>query len=159
MHLSNEHVKLNEIISQSEKTVQPLILKNGNKLVINNKCNNNNLHIDKGKLLQIILNLLSNASKFTKNGNITFDIDCETDMLKLQISDTGIGIAHNRQEQVFKPFQQADGSITREYGGTGLGLSVTEQFCHLMGGSIKLDSIEGHGSTFEVLLPLTFFNK
>jgi len=159
MSLAIEYVNVDEIILQSEKTVQPLIAKNGNKLHVNNTCQNKHINIDKGKLLQIILNLLSNAAKFTHKGSIRFDIDCEQDQLTIRVADSGIGIPCNRQEQIFKPFQQADGSITRQYGGTGLGLSVTEQFCRLMGGAIKLDSVEGEGSTFEVTLPLTFVNK
>lgn len=158
MELSNEYANIDDIISQSEKTAQPLIEKNSNVLLINNSCQNKNMLIDKGKLLQIILNLLSNAAKFTHNGKIQLDIECNSDQLIIRVSDTGIGIAANKQEQIFKPFQQTDGSITRKYGGTGLGLSITDQFCRLMGGSIKLDSTEGKGSIFEVILPLTNSN-
>jgi len=154
MELSYDKLKLAELVSHAEKTIMPFMKKNGNTLHINLRNHEQMIQIDQGKLLQILLNLLSNAAKFTQNGTVTLNIDSTDKYLTFQVIDTGIGIAKEKQELIFMPFQQGDGGITRKYGGTGLGLAVTKQFCRLMGGDIKLYSEPGKGSTFEVQLPL-----
>lgn len=110
---------------------------------------------DWSRISQIILNLMSNAIKFTsKNGHIGYEVDYSEGYLKIVISDDGIGMSKTTQDKVFKPFVQADGSITRQYGGTGLGLSITQKLVEIMNGSIQLESKEGVGTTFIVMLPL-----
>ena len=159
MELSPDEFNLAELVSSVEKTVTPFINKNNNTLHINLHCRHEMIQIDQGKLLQILLNLLSNAAKFTQNGTITLDMNCTDEYVLFQVIDTGIGIEKEKQKRIFMPFQQGDGGITRKYGGTGLGLAVTEQFCRLMGGEIKLHSEPGRGSTFEVKLPLSSISE
>ncbi|HIJ95196.1 MAG TPA: response regulator [Desulfuromonadales bacterium] len=108
---------------------------------------------DPGRLRQIITNLIGNAIKFTKNGEVVISASLKNDQggfvtILFEIHDTGIGIPASRCAAVFEPFTQADGSTTRKYGGTGLGLSICKQLSHLMGGEIGVTSQEGSGSTF-----------
>jgi signal transduction histidine kinase/CheY-like chemotaxis protein len=110
---------------------------------------------DQDKLKQIIINLLSNALKFTTEGEVKLSAALEDASLRIVVSDTGIGISSDALEYIFDEFRQADGSSTREHGGTGLGLSITKKLTHLLGGTIDVSSVEGGGSTFTVTLPLT----
>lgn len=111
---------------------------------------------DSVRLLQVLRNLLSNAFKFTPaGGRITLRGSMAGDQLCLTVTDTGIGIAPDKQQLIFEAFQQADGSTSRRFGGTGLGLSISREIMHLLGGAISLQSIPGKGSTFTVCLPLT----
>jgi signal transduction histidine kinase/Na+/proline symporter/CheY-like chemotaxis protein len=108
---------------------------------------------DPGRLRQIIINLLSNAVKFTKQGevNIKVTLDSQTDsnaLVRFAVKDSGIGIAADRMNRLFKSFSQADASTTRQFGGTGLGLAICRRLCTIMGGDIGVESQEGHGSTF-----------
>ncbi|MDD5216084.1 MAG: response regulator, partial [Methylococcales bacterium] len=111
---------------------------------------------DLNRLSQIVRNLLSNALKFTQNGSITLSIE-RTDNpqlpIKISVKDTGIGIPEEKRKVIFEAFQQADGSISRQYGGTGLGLSISLRFAKLLGGTIELNSVVGQGSEFALLLP------
>ncbi|MGR9014124.1 MAG: response regulator, partial [Gammaproteobacteria bacterium] len=112
---------------------------------------------DREKLSQVVRNLLSNAFKFTRQGRVTlrFEASGRNDLpLCISVTDTGIGIAADKQQLVFEAFQQLDGSISREYGGTGLGLSISQRFTELLGGTIELKSTPGKGSTFSLLLPM-----
>ncbi len=114
------------------------------------------LYSDQDKLKQIVLNLLSNAAKFTHQGAITVDAVCRDQQLVIAVSDTGIGIPEEAQARVFEEFQQADSSTTRQYGGTGLGLSISRHLARLLGGDITLQSTPGVGSTFTVTLALRY---
>jgi len=112
---------------------------------------------DPGRIRQILLNLLSNAVKFTSQGEVVLTVDgeCTTQhqyTLKLEIRDTGIGVPSEQQAQLFAPFTQADGSITRRFGGTGLGLTICRHLCELMNGSISLESIPNSGTRFQCQL-------
>ncbi|PJN62533.1 Aerobic respiration control sensor protein ArcB [Paenibacillus sp. GM1FR] len=120
---------------------------------------------DEMRLHQILRNLLSNAFKFTSEGEVALTIskmslahpelkDQETDVIAFSVSDTGIGIADNKLVQIFDAFKQADGATARKYGGTGLGLSISQSLANLLGGSISATSREGHGSVFTLFLPL-----
>ncbi|MDX1301512.1 ATP-binding protein [Photobacterium sp.] len=109
--------------------------------------------IDEHRLRQVLMNLISNAVKFTQNGTVVLSINCDSinehkATLLFSVQDSGIGIAKNKQHQIFEPFTQEDGSITRQFGGTGLGLAICCQLVELMGGSIGLDSEKGKGSHF-----------
>ncbi|MBF0288973.1 MAG: response regulator [SAR324 cluster bacterium] len=113
------------------------------------------IHADRTKLNQILMNLVSNAIKFTPEGKqVTLQAIREKEMLLLQVIDEGIGIHEERHSSIFSTFEQADGSTTRHYGGTGLGLAITRQIVDLMQGTIALESEEGKGSTFSVRVPL-----
>ena len=112
------------------------------------------LMADPVRLRQVLTNLLSNAVKFTHAGQIRLDVRLEDDRVCYAVADTGIGIPPERQSQVFEAFTQADGSITRRYGGTGLGLTISSRLARLMGGSLELESTAGQGSEFRIHLPL-----
>ena len=107
---------------------------------------------DPNRLRQILNNLIGNAVKFTKNGDVIIiaRVDDSTDgsFLECSVIDTGIGINKNQQTSLFNSFTQADTSTTRQFGGTGLGLTIVKQLCELMGGSVSVNSVEGEGSTF-----------
>lgn len=112
------------------------------------------VYADEGKVKQIVLNLISNAAKFTHEGEIKVQVQIHGDEMSVAVKDTGIGISEEAKERIFKEFQQADSSTTREYGGTGLGLSISSRLAQLMGGSLTVDSVEGEGSVFTLNLPL-----
>lgn len=112
------------------------------------------LYVDKERLSQIASNLLSNAVKFTDVGKVSLDIRKDGDFWLLQVSDTGVGIPAEAQEYIFDEFRQVDGSYTRVHGGTGLGLSIVQKLTQAMGGTVRLTSKLGEGSTFLVRLPL-----
>jgi PAS domain S-box-containing protein len=109
---------------------------------------------DSLRLSQVLMNLLSNAVKFTENGGVTLSASRDRDQLVLQVEDTGIGMAPDQVKRLFEPFEQADGSITRKYGGTGLGLTITKRLIEMMDGSIEVASKPGQGSSFMVRVPL-----
>ena len=110
---------------------------------------------DQDKLKQVIINLLSNALKFTEEGEVKLSAALEDASLKIAVSDTGIGISSDALEYIFDEFRQADGSSTRKHRGTGLGLSITRKLTHILGGTVDVSSVEGQGSSFTVTLPLT----
>ncbi|MGD8983883.1 MAG: response regulator [Desulfobacteraceae bacterium] len=109
---------------------------------------------DQDKLKQIIINLLSNALKFTEEGEVKLAATLEGALLRIAVSDTGIGIPSDALEYIFDEFRQVDGSSTRKHGGTGLGLSITKKLTLLLGGTIDVSSFEGEGSTFTVTIPI-----
>jgi PAS domain S-box-containing protein len=111
---------------------------------------------DQDKLKQILLNLLSNAAKFTHEGQITLGAHRRGEMLVVDVIDTGIGIPQEALERIFEEFQQADASTTRRYGGTGLGLSISRKLARLLGGDLMATSVEGVGSTFTLTIPLHY---
>jgi signal transduction histidine kinase len=109
---------------------------------------------DAARVRQIVFNLLSNAVKFTAGGSVSLTAEAEGERVRIAVTDTGIGIAADKQAEVFESFRQADTSTTRRFGGTGLGLSICRNLAHAMGGEIMVRSVEGEGSTFAVHLPL-----
>jgi signal transduction histidine kinase len=108
---------------------------------------------DPEKLRRIVLNLVSNAIKFTDAGEVGVRLFAIGDRFRIEVRDTGIGIDADNLARIFEKFRQADGSVTRRFGGTGLGLAITKELCHLMGGSVRVLSQPGRGSTFTVTLP------
>lgn len=109
---------------------------------------------DEQRLGQILKNLLSNGLKFTREGKVCLSVSQDKGKLVFRVRDTGIGIPVDKQQAIFEAFQQADGSTTRQYGGTGLGLTISRQLTELLGGTLTVESEEGEGSTFTLILPL-----
>ncbi|MEG4940840.1 CHASE4 domain-containing protein [Microcoleus sp. F4-D5] len=150
-----------EAVQDVVTTVEPLFLRNTNRL--NVECPNNigELHSDQIKLTQILFNLLSNAAKFTQKGTITLTVtrikndsnSTHSEQLIFNCTDTGIGMTPEQLEKLFQPFTQADASTTRKYGGTGLGLAIAQKYSQMLGGEITVDSEFGKGSTFTLTLP------
>ncbi|OYW89519.1 MAG: hypothetical protein B7Z18_13035 [Alishewanella sp. 32-51-5] len=107
------------------------------------------------RLRQVLLNLLGNAIKFTERGTVTLEVSTSANGVQIAIRDTGIGIAPERLSRIFEPFTQADASMSRRFGGTGLGTTISKQLVELMGGALTASSVPGEGSCFTVSLPLT----
>ncbi len=160
MELYLEDFNLQQLLDDTLCTVKPLIEKNNNQLVLNYEEIPDCMHADQTKTRQILFNLLSNAAKFTEEGNITLTVTMEAkpsgdgSWLVFHVQDEGIGMTEEQQSKLFRPFVQADASTTRRYGGTGLGLTISRQFAEMMGGSIKVSSEFGQGSCFSVYLPI-----
>ncbi|MEM7116204.1 MAG: ammonium transporter [Chloroflexota bacterium] len=164
MELFIESFGVSDLVSNVLYTVKPLMEKNNNSLQSELGEGLGIMHGDMTKVQQSLLNLLSNAAKFTENGEITLAVQRVTgtyadgtgqtgDWFQFQVKDTGIGMTEEQVESLFLPFTQADASTTRRYGGTGLGLAISRRFCRMMGGDITVESELGKGSTFTVHLP------
>ena len=153
-----EDFSIGELVSDTAATTKPLIEKNGNEFIVEVDDPKLNAHQDLTKVRQALLNLLSNAAKFTDKGTVTLTARAEPDgpthWLVLSVRDTGIGVPEEKHERLFEEFSQADASTTRQYGGTGLGLAISRRFCRLMGGDITVISALGEGSTFTIRIPL-----
>jgi len=153
MELYLEEVDLAGLIDEVRAIVEPLVSANGNRLDIVCPTTLGRLRTDRTKLKQSLLNLLSNAGKFTHQGRVTLEVRPADDEISLIVSDTGIGMTEEQQSRLFQAFSQADSSTTRRYGGTGLGLAITKHFCEMLGGSIAVESSPGRGSSFTITLP------
>ena len=157
MGLHPETFDVAAMIEEIASTVQPAVGKNANTLHVNLGRNTGEMHADLTKVRQILLNLLSNACKFTEQGTVILGVDRSSndgrDWLQFRVSDTGIGITEEQKDTLFREFSQADVSISSKYGGTGLGLAITDRFVQMMGGHISVESEAGRGSTFTVRLP------
>jgi len=152
-----EDVALVPLLEEVRTLIVPLAEKNGNTLELRSAKDLGDIRTDRSKLKQSLLNLLSNASKFTDNGRLTLVAErFETDrpMVRFAVSDTGIGMTEEQLGRLFQAFSQADASTTKKYGGTGLGLAISRRFCQLLGGDITVTSRPGEGSTFTITLPV-----
>jgi signal transduction histidine kinase len=160
MDLYLETFLLEDLIDDVVNTVVPLVEKRGNTLKLHIDPQIESMHSDLTKVRQILLNLLSNASKFTESGQISLTVRRDVSnnqapgTISFEIHDTGIGMSAEQVAKLFQPFTQADASTTRKYGGTGLGLTITRHFCRMLGGDVVVRSSVGQGSTFIVTLPL-----
>jgi len=154
MDLYVKSIDIQQLINETIETVQPMADTNNNQLIIENKIKQQNLKLDRQKLMQVFLNLLSNACKFTKNGSITFSLSNDEHFLYFSIADTGVGIPKDKLDFIFEKFTQVDGSQTRKYEGTGLGMAITQNFCQLMHGKLKVNSELNIGTKFDVKIPL-----
>ncbi len=158
MKLELSKVEVCTLIDEVMSTVQPLAKRNGNRLSVNCQAEVTTLRSDPLRLKQVLLNLLSNACKFTENGRIDLEIHTVTrdqrPWVDFAIHDTGIGLSAEQIKQLFQDFVQVDSSPTRKYGGTGLGLAISRRICQMMGGDISIESTPGEGSTFTIHLPL-----
>jgi PAS domain S-box-containing protein len=181
MDLVTSEFELYGLIHDIESTVEPLVEKNTNILKVICSLNLGTMNTDEIKVRQVLLNLLSNAAKFTHQGTITLSVNRQTSPFALygeseresdeafvpesyswiciRVSDTGIGMTPEQIDQIFEPFTQADSSTTKQYGGTGLGLAISRRFCQMMGGDIHVQSEAGMGSTFTVDLPANILYK
>jgi len=159
MEAFTEVFDVGAFIDQITGTAQPLMVKNTNHFRIERDDNLGKACQDITKLRQSLLNLLSNAAKFTHEGTITLQAERQSqadgDWLTFAVSDTGIGIAADKLGHVFEEFSQADESTTRDFGGTGLGLAISRRFCQMLGGKLSVSSELGAGSTFTIRLPAT----
>jgi ammonium transporter len=157
LEIHAENIKVPDLIKEVTATIQPLVEKNRNRLVIKCPDDVGSMHSDPMRLRQILFNLLSNACKFTENGQITVEVAREPsdagDWLIFTVADTGIGMTPEQMKTVFEEFSQADSSTTRKYGGTGLGLAISQRLCDKMGGKIGVESALSVGTTFTVRLP------
>lgn len=157
MVLNVETFELGRLVDEIEATARPLASKNANSLHVKREEDLGTVHADPTKLRQAILNLLSNASKFTQNGHITLTArrypDEGRDWIEISVKDTGIGISPEQQQTLFSNFTQANPKIAAVYGGTGLGLALSQNICALMGGSISVTSDVGKGSEFTIRVP------
>jgi PAS domain S-box-containing protein len=157
MALSLERFDVSRTINDLLDTVRPLVEKNENRLTVTCRSDIGMMSADLMKTRQILLNLLSNAAKFTRHGTITLAVEeCHVDFqpgLRFIVTDTGVGMTRDQAAKIFDPFTQADVTTTRKYGGTGLGLALVSRFCAMMNGSVEVDSEPGVGSRFTVCLP------
>ncbi|MFN0067682.1 MAG: response regulator, partial [Limisphaerales bacterium] len=153
MTLYCEEFDVPRIVAEITATVAPLVEKKANRLVVDCPPAAGRMRTDQTKVRQILFNLLSNAAKFTERGTVTLSVARTGDTLEFAVSDTGIGLRPDQVERLFQPFTQADASTTRQYGGTGLGLTICRRFCEMLGGGIVVASEPGRGSRFTVTLP------
>ncbi|MBX0330153.1 response regulator, partial [Oscillochloris sp. ZM17-4] len=169
MELYMEQFTAASLIDSVVSTIEPIAARNHNRLVIERAPSLGIIYADLTKVRQVLLNLLSNACKFTEGGTVTLRVTNDegrrmkdedgqfilhpSPFIIFEVSDTGIGMSAAQIARLFQPFSQADVSTTRKYGGTGLGLAISRHFCHMMGGDIHVRSEPGHGSTVTVTLP------
>ncbi len=157
VHLETVGVRtlLDEVLTLAE----PLVAQKQNQLVVETGTALGSIMVDRTRLHQVLFNLLSNASKFTEHGTITVRTERSSergaDWVTFAVADTGIGMSEQQIQKLFEPFTQADSSITRRFGGTGLGLTISRHLCRLMGGDLVVSSAPGSGSVFTVRLPVT----
>src|SRR5271163_1131505 len=153
MDLYLEEVDLAGLVEEVRSIVEPLVAANANRLEIVCPAALGMFYTDRTKLKQSLLNLLSNAGKFTRDGRVKLEVRPASTEISFIVSDTGIGMTEEQQGRLFQAFSQADSSTTRQYGGTGLGLAISKHFCEMLGGRIAVESAPGQGSTFTITLP------
>ena len=151
-----EEIDIPSLLDEVKAIITPLVAKNGNTLEVHLADRIGGMRTDRTKVKQCLLNVLSNASKFTQNGKLTVGVERperDRPMVQITISDTGIGMSEEQLGRLFQAFSQADASTTKKFGGTGLGLAITRHFCRLLGGDVTVASQVGKGSTFTIVLP------
>ena len=156
LELTVETIPLAPLIDEVVGTARQLADQNKNRLIVEGHDAPATLNVDAMRLRQILLNLLSNACKFTKEGEVTLRFRTIIDgrsWVEFAVSDTGIGMTPEQQTKLFQEFSQADASTARQYGGTGLGLAITRKLAQMMGGDVTVASEQGKGSVFTVRLP------
>jgi signal transduction histidine kinase len=157
MELHLDSFALAPVIDDVVRTIEPLAGKNGNQIKLCCQAEIGNLHADQMRLRQALLNLMSNANKFTDRGTITIDArhgqQNGRDWITLAVADTGIRMTAEQIGKLFQEFSQASSATASKYGGTGLGLVISRRFCQMMGGDITVESEPGRGSSFTIRLP------
>jgi len=159
MELHLETFPIFSLIAEVESTIENQVEKNGNTLEINCPKNIGVMRADLSKVRQALLNIVSNAAKFTHEGQIRVEVERQVmdgnQWILFHVSDTGIGLSSDQIVRLFQSFTQADASTTRKFGGTGLGLALTRRFCQMMSGDVTVQSVPGKGSVFTIKLPAT----
>jgi signal transduction histidine kinase len=157
MELALSSFALAPLIADVVKTVEPLAAKASNKLAVHCDSAIGNMHADQMRLRQALLNLMSNANKFTERGTISIDArqghENGRDRITIAVADSGIGMTPEQMSKLFQEFSQASSTTASRYGGTGLGLAISKRLCQMMGGDITVESEPGRGSTFTIRLP------
>jgi PAS domain S-box-containing protein len=158
MELHVEPFEVRPVLDDLVSTVQPLVERNANRLELQCDESVGHMQADQTRVRQVLLNLLSNACKFTERGAITLEAsrgsgDDGADRMTFLVRDTGIGMTPEQMGRLFEAFSQAEASTASRYGGTGLGLAISRRFCQMMGGDVRVESEPGAGSTFTVSLP------
>ena len=158
MEVSAEEFVLGELVADLRTTILPLVIKGQNRLQVSCSAEQRSIVTDRTKLKQIVLNLLSNACKFTRKGWIDLRVKLGweegVEWLVIEVSDTGVGIPEHKLANLFNVFSQADDSVARRYGGTGLGLAISRELCRLLGGEISVRSAVGEGTIFILRIPV-----
>lgn len=158
MPLHLEEFDLVRLVDELAKDVEPLVRRNGNKLSVRTEGAIGTVRADMTKVKQVLLNLISNAGKFTRNGEITLAMrkleGGEVKRFEVAVTDTGLGLSEDQMKRLFQPYQQATEATSRQFGGTGLGLVISRRFCRLMRGDLAVVSETGKGATFIVTLPV-----
>ena len=157
MELHLKTFPLAPVIQDVAKTIEPIATKNGNRIVIECPTDLGTMHADQTRFRQTLLNLASNANKFTEKGTVTIAAQPQrldgSDGITIAVTDTGIGMTPEQMGKLFQEFSQASSATASKYGGTGLGLTISRRFCQMMGGDITVESEPGCGSTFTIRLP------
>ena len=153
MELHLESFPLAPLIEDVAKTIEPMATKNGNRIVVDCRSDLGTIHADQTRFRQALLNLASNANKFTEKGTVTIAAQTGGDWITIAVADTGIGMTEEQMGKLFQEFTQASSTTASKYGGTGLGLAISRHFCRMMGGDITVESKPGEGSTFTMRLP------
>jgi signal transduction histidine kinase len=153
IELHVERFELAELLDHVSSTIQPLLAVNRNTLQVRCSKGIDVLHSDLTRLRQVLINLLSNAAKFTRDGLIAIEVTGARDpqgrpLVMFEVNDTGIGMTPGQLERIFQPFVQADAETTRNFGGTGLGLAISRRLCRMLGGDVTVTSTAGEGSQF-----------
>jgi signal transduction histidine kinase len=158
MELHLETVTLTPLIEDVVRTIEPLAVKSDNRVTVLCAPDIGTIRADPMRVRQALLNLMSNANKFTEHGKVTIDarraVENGREWIRVAVTDTGIGMTPEQVGRLFQEFTQAETSTTRKYGGTGLGLTISRRFCRMMGGDITVESEPGRGSTFTIRLPV-----
>lgn len=158
LEILREPYDVDALIDEVITTAKPLMARNGNRMSVQRDGGCGVVHIDAPRLRQILLNLLSNAAKFTRDGEVILNVRAPQNRedrrwLTFMVTDSGIGMTDDQVAKLFEPFTQADATTTRRFGGTGLGLAISRRLCRIMGGDITVTSSAGQGSCFTVRVP------
>lgn len=158
MDLYEEWFDVGQLVASVAQTIQPLVERSQDQLTVDCPSDIGNMYADSTKIRQTLFNLLNNACKFTQRGNVQLKVWREANgdggQIFFSVKDNGIGMSREQQDKLFEAFSQADASATRKFGGTGLGLVISQHYCNMMGGHIHVASELGQGATFTVSLPL-----
>ena len=161
MEIRVEDVLLEEVIGEISNSINPLVMSKGIDFKIERNTNTRVvIKTDRGRVVQVLINLLGNAVKFTDKGEVKLSVSVrDNERLIFNVEDTGIGVSEADQKVIFEEFRQADGSTSRRYGGTGLGLSICKKISDLLGGDLTMKSELGKGSVFTFNIPLNFVSE
>lgn len=159
MEIHVERFEIAPLVEDVKSTITPMMSKNHNQLTLRIETTSTEIVTDKTKLRQNLLNLLSNAAKFTQSGEIELAVTDGKETIDFAVRDNGIGMTKEQKEKLFQAFVQADSSTTRNYGGTGLGLAIVSNFTKMVGGDVQVETEVGKGSTFTLRFPKVFEAK